>query len=160
MSQPAPFFSTYHEIEPGWIDHNNHLNMGYYTVLFDRMSDEVFAELGFGPNYVKRTNHTTFSAEFHIRYLREVKLGERLRSSFYMLDYDGKRFHTYQELFHEDGWISATGEGLTLHVNLDGPKVAPMPDDILARVSKMAKAHATLPSPADVGRKIEIKHKG
>ena len=32
-------------------------------------------------------------------------------------------FHTFQELYHEDGWISATGEGLTLHVDLTGPKI-------------------------------------
>ena len=159
MPEPKPFMSTWHEIEPGWIDYNNHLNMGYYTVLFDRAADEVFEQFGFGPDYLNRTNHTTFSGEFHLRYLREVKLGDKLRSSFYLIDYDEKRFHTFQELSHEDGWISATGEGLTLHVDLTGPKVAPMPSDILDRVSAMQRAHADLPRPEGVGRRIGIPRK-
>jgi len=159
MPDAAPFMSSWLEIEPGWIDHNNHLNMGYYTVLFDRAADEVFDRLGFGPDYVSSSNHTTFSGEFHLRYLREVKLGDRLRSSFWLIDHDEKRFHTFQQLYHEDGWMSATGEGLTLHVNLDGPKVTPMPPDIQARVAEMARTHAALPQPEGLGRHIGIPRK-
>lgn len=159
MSDAIPYLSTWLEIEPGWIDYNNHLNMGYYTVLFDRAADEAFEHFGFGPDYIRRTNHTTFSGAFHLRYLREVRLGDKLRSSFYLIDYDAKRFHTYQELYHEDGWISATGEGLTLHVDLDGPKVAPMPEEILDRIAAMARRHAALPRPEGVGARIEIRRK-
>ncbi|QYX58166.1 thioesterase family protein [Roseovarius sp. SCSIO 43702] len=159
MTQPAPILSSWLEIEPGWIDHNNHLNMGYYTVLFDRAADEVFERFGFGPDYVKTRNHTTFSGEFHLRYLREVKLGDRLRASFWLIDHDAKRFHTFQQLYHEDGWISATGEGLTLHVDLDGPRVTPMPPEIEARVAAMAREHAAWPRPDGVGRRVGIPRK-
>ena len=159
MTQPGPFMSTFLEIEEGWIDYNNHLNMGYYPVLFDRAGDQVYEEFGFGPDYVAGTNHTTFSAEFHVRYLREVKLGDKVRSSFWIVAYDEKRFHSFQELYHGDGWIAATGEGLTLHVNLDGPKVAPMPPDILSRIETMADAHARLPMPDGVGRRIGLHNK-
>ena len=125
----------------------------------DRAADEAFENFGFGEDYIARTNHTTFSGEFHLRYLREVRLGDKLRSTFYLIDHDDKKFHTYQELYHEDGWISATGEGLTLHVNLDGPKVAAMPDDILGRIGAMARDHARLPRPEGVGRRIGIRRK-
>jgi len=155
----APFRSSFLEIEAGWIDYNNHLNMGYYPVLFDRAADELWARLGFGPAYVAATNHTTFSAEFHVRYLKEVKLGDKLWSTIWIIDHDEKRFHTFQELYHEDGWLSATGEGLTLHVNLEGPKVAPMPAAIQARLKALAEAHARLPRPDGVGRRIGIAHK-
>ncbi len=154
-----PFLETSLSIEPGWIDYNNHLNMAYYTVLFDRGADEAFGTMGFGPDYVRRTNHTTFTGEFHLRYLREVKLGDRLRSTFYLIDYDAKRFHSFQELYHEDGWLSATGEGLTLHVDLAGPRVAPMPAPILERVAAMAEAHARLPRPEGLGSQIAIRRK-
>ena len=160
MSDVAPFLSSYPAVEEGWIDFNGHMNMGYYTVLFDRCADEAFAEMGFGPDYVAARNLTTFSAEFHIRYLREVKLGDRVRSTFYLLDHDEKRFHSFQELYHKDGWLAATGEGLTLHVDLDGPRVTPMPEDVRSRVKAMAQAHAALPRPDGVGRKIGIRHKG
>ncbi|MHA7826462.1 MAG: thioesterase family protein [Roseovarius sp.] len=160
MTTTAPFMSSLLDIEPDWIDHNDHLNMGYYTVLFDRAADEAFARFGFGPDYVARANHTTFSAEFHVRYLRELKLGDRVRSSFWLIAHDEKRFHSFQELYHEDGWLAATGEGMTLHVDLAGPRVVAMPEDILARVAEMAAAHARLPRPEGVGARIGLARKG
>ncbi len=151
-----PFMSDLLEIDPAWIDFNNHMNMGYYAVLFDRAADQVFAELGFGPDYVASRNLTTYAAEFHLRYLRELKLGDRVRASFRILAYDEKRFHSFQELIHEDGWLAATGEGMTLHVDLSGPKVVPMPADILANVAAMAATHAHLPLPEGTGHSIAI----
>jgi len=157
MPDPAPCLSAFHSVEPGWIDFNGHMNMGYYTVLFDRCADEAFAEMGFGPDYIAARNHTTFTAEFHTRYLREVKLGDRLRSTFHLLDHDEKRIHGFQELCHEEGWVAATGESLTLHVDLNGPRVVAMPADVLARVRAMANAHARLPRPEGVGARIGIR---
>ena len=159
MPDAHPFMSSFHNVEEGWIDFNGHMNMGYYTVLFDRCADEAFAEMGFGPDYVKTRGHSTFSAEFHIRYLREIKLGDRVRSTFHLLDHDEKRFHSFQKLYHQDGWLAATGEGMTLHVDLSGPRVAAMPDDILTRVRAMAETHAALPVPDGVGHKIGIRRK-
>ena len=160
MPCPAPFRSSLHRVEEGWIDYNGHMNMGYYTVLLDRCADEAFAEMGFGPDYAACRGLTTYTAEFHIRYLREVKLGDRLFSTFHLLDHDAKRFHSFQELYHEEGWLAATGEGLTLHVDLSGPRVVPMPEDIAARVAAMARAHAALPRPEGVGSRIGIRRKG
>ena len=159
MSPTAPVLSSLQDIEKDWIDYNNHLNMGFYTVLFDRAVDEVYEMFGFGPDYIAAQNCTTFSAEFHVRYLREIKLGDRVRVAFRLVDFDEKRLHTFQEMYHEDGWLAATGEGLTLHVDLSGPRVAPMPQTILSRVSNMAEAHAGLPVPDGVGRSIGIRRK-
>ncbi|MCW8842940.1 MAG: acyl-CoA thioesterase, partial [Rhodobacteraceae bacterium] len=108
----SPYLSDPMEIDPAWIDYNGHLNMAYYNVLFDRGVDEIWTTLGFGPEYRQERNLSTFSAEFHICYLRELHLGARVRASFQLLAHDEKRFHFYQELIHEDGWVSATGEGL------------------------------------------------
>lgn len=155
-SPPAPFMSDLMQIEPDWIDYNGHLNMAYYPVLFDRAADQVYPVLGFGADYAATRQLTTYTAEFHVRYLRELHLGDRVRSAFYMIAHDEKRFHSFQQLFHEDGWLAATGEGLTLHVDMTGPRVAPMPADILARVAAMHTAHAALPRPDGIGRKIGI----
>lgn len=160
MTENAPLLTSWQDIEPEWIDHNDHLNMGYYTVVFDRATDEVFRRLGFGPPYIRATQHTTFTAEFHTRYLSEVKLGDRVRSTFWMLDHDEKRFHTFQELYREDGTLAATGEGMTLHVSLDGPRVAPLPGDIQTRISDMARDHAAYPRPDGIGSVIGIRRKG
>ena len=155
----GPYLSRLMDIDPAWIDYNGHLNMAYYNVLFDHGVDEVWDALGFGPDYRETRGFSTFSAEFHICYLRELHLGSRVRASFQLLAHDEKRFHFYQELIHEDGWVSATGEGLALHIDMSGPRVAPMPADILANVSKLASEHATLPRPERVGRQMGIPGK-
>jgi acyl-CoA thioester hydrolase len=146
-------------IEPQWIDYNGHLNMAYYNVLFDRCADEAYELLGLGPNYAKERRHTTYTAEFHICYVRELHLSDRVTCTFQLLDHDEKRFHTFQELRHVDGWLAATAETLALHVDMSGPKVAPMPPDIAANMAAMQAAHAALPRPERAGRSIGIRRK-
>lgn len=160
MTENGPFMSSLFEIEPGWIDYNDHLNMGYYTVLFDRAADELWARIGFGADYLRKTNRTTFAAEFHVRYLREVKLADRVRCAIRIIDHDEKGFHTFQQMFRDDGTLVATGEGLSLHVDLAGPKVMPMPEAIHARIAAQATRDADLPRPEGVGRRIGIRRGG
>lgn len=155
----APHRSRILTVEPQWIDYNGHLNMAYYSVLMDRAADQVFDVFGLGETYRHETNHSTFSAEYHMCYLRELHEGDKVYVTTQLLDLDEKRFHFYQELFHEDGWLSAAGEGLSLHVDLAGPRVAPMPPDVLTRMRAMLKEHRNLSSPDRAGRKIGIPAK-
>jgi acyl-CoA thioester hydrolase len=76
-----------------------------------------------------------------------------------LLDLDEKRFHFFQELHHADGWLSATGEGLGLHVDLAGPKVVPMPPETYDKIAAIYEDHRNLPRPARAGRSIGIKRK-
>lgn len=156
MTIPTPFTSAPMAVEPAWIDYNGHMNMAYYSVLFDRGADEAYPLLGIGPDYIATRGHTTYTAEFHVCYIRELHLGDRVRCTFRLLDHDAKRFHTFQELWHEDGWLAATAEGLALHIDTSGPRVAPFPPDIAARFAAMQRAHATLPHPDRAGRRIGI----
>ncbi|TAN11104.1 MAG: thioesterase [Rhizobiaceae bacterium] len=159
MSLPAPFVSSAMEIEKEWIDYNGHLNMAYYNVLLDRCSDEAFDFLGMGPAYAKERRLTSYTAEVHICYVRELHLGDRITATVQILDHDEKRVRYFQELRHVDGWLAATSENLILHVDMDGPKVTPFPLDVKARIAAMAKAHASLPMPERAGRSIAIRKK-
>src|SRR5256714_15137876 len=144
----APFVTSVMRVEPSWIDHNGHLNMAYYNVLFDRCVDEAYELLGIGTDYLSRQAHSTFTAEAHVRYLRELREGEPVRATFQLLDYDSKRIHYFQQLFHAtDGWMSATSENMTLHVNMTNKKVAPFPEKALAALARMKPAHDRLPRP-------------
>ena len=156
---PAPFISDVMEVKPEWIDYNGHLNMAYYNVLFDQGVDQAYLLLGFGPGYAKARKHTTYTAEFHICYVRELHLGDKVRARMQLIDHNEKSFHTYQELWHEDGWLAATGESLGLHIDMSGPRVAPIPTDIMQNIEAMQTAHATLPRPERIGRGIGIRHK-
>jgi len=154
----APFVSSVMRVEPAWIDYNGHLNMAYYNVLFDRAVDEAFVLVGIGPDYVKRGHCSFFTAEVHVRYLRELHAGDPVRVTMQLIDCDAKRLHFFEQLFHAaEGWVSATSEDIALHVDLETKKTAPFPDDVAARLAKMKASHARLPRPEAAGRRIEMR---
>src|SRR5271169_3100859 len=153
----APFVSSVMRIEPHWIDYNGHLNMAYYNVLFDRAVDEAYELIGCGLAYLHETQHSTFTVEAHVRYLRELNAGDPVRVTFQLLDYDLKRLHYFEQLFHaEEGWLSATSENMALHVDMAARKTAPFPDDVAALLSRMKIAHSALPLPEGAGRSIAM----
>jgi acyl-CoA thioester hydrolase len=153
----APFLSSVMQIEPQWIDYNGHLNMAYYNVMFDRAIDELWLVLGIGPSYKKSRNGSTFTAECHVRYLREIHLGQPLQVSVYLIAADDKRLHTFEELRHaSEGWLSATSENMTLHIDMRERKTAPFPSDVRATIDAVARAHAMVPRPEGIGRAIAM----
>jgi acyl-CoA thioester hydrolase len=157
LLRPTPFVSSEMRIEPQWIDYNGHLNMAYYNVMFDRAIDELWLKLGIGPAYRKERNGSTFTAECHVRYLREIHLGDPVRVSILLVAADEKRLHTFEELRHAtEGWLSATSENMTIHIDMTQRKTAPFPPDIRARIQALAKAHSTVARPEGIGRRVAM----
>ncbi|WP_150525469.1 thioesterase family protein [Roseibium sediminis] len=156
----TPLISERKHVLEDWIDYNGHLNMAYYNVLFDQGVDDAFHLLGMGEDYVKSRNASFFTAEVHVCYVRELEAGMPVVASLQLLDFDEKRAHFFQELRHADeGWLSATSEQMSLHVDMAARKVSPWPDDILQNLKALAGAHAGLPRPERAGRSIAIKRK-
>ncbi|SRR5260221_11618175 len=154
----APFVSSVMRIEPQWIDYNGHLNMAYYNVLFDRAVDEAYELIGVGARYAADRRQSIFTAEVHVRYLRELRAGDPVRVTFQLLDYDAKRLHYFEQLFHaEGGWVSATSENLSLHVDMMSKKTAAFPHEVAARFAEMKASHVLLPVPEAAGRRIEMR---
>jgi acyl-CoA thioester hydrolase len=154
----APFVSSIMRVEPAWIDYNGHLNMAYYNVLFDRAVDEAYELLGIGLDYVKKRRHSLYTAEVHVRYLRELHAGDPVRVTFQLLGYDKKRVHYFEQLIQTaESSVSATSENLALHVDMDAKRSAPFPQSVLGRLEKMSDSHARLPRPAATGRSIGLK---
>ena len=153
----TPYVSPLMQLEKDWIDYNGHLNMAYYNVLFDRGCDGIFELLGMGPGYAATRKLTVYTAEAHVRYERELHLGDRVYSTVQLIDHDAKRLHLYQELVHKDGWLAASCEGMTLHVDMSGPSVTPFPNDVAEKIAAIAKTHSTLPRPEAIGRPIGIR---
>ena len=156
----APFVSSVMTVQPGWIDWNGHLNMAYYNVLFDRAVDEAFALVGIGPDYVKTRQLSYFTAEIHVRYLRELHAGDQVRVTVQLLDFDAKRLHFFEQLYHaSEGWVSATSEDMVLHVDMTTKRTAPFPDDVARGLARMKASHAKLPRPEVAGRSIAMPEK-
>lgn len=151
----APFVSSTMRIEPHWIDYNGHMNMAFYSVLADRAVDEALAVVGLGPDYAAERQASVFTAEAHLQYRRELVIGDPIRATVQLVDFDDKRLHVYVELRHQtDAWLSATMETMNLHVSLAERRTIPFPPDILANLAIMKAAHSGLPRPEALGRAI------
>lgn len=164
MSFPAPFDRFRGEVLPEWIDYNGHMNLAYYTVLFDQATDILFDELGLGLDYRRDRQLGTFVAETHNLYERELLVGARVRVATQIIAIDEKRMHVGHEMFALDGGPNAgqraaTQELMFLHVDLAARRVSPFAADIYARVSAAAAAHAALPRPTWAGRRIAMPQK-
>jgi acyl-CoA thioester hydrolase len=159
-AQPMPFLSSVMRVEPQWIDYNGHLNMAYYNVLFDRAIDELWLEFGMGPEYRKQRGGSTFTAECHVRYLREIHLDDPVRIAILLVAADAKRLHTFQQMRHADGgWLSATSENISLHVDISARRTAPFPPDIRAHIQAVADTHSSIARPEGIGRSIAMPSK-
>ncbi|MGZ5840637.1 MAG: thioesterase family protein [Xanthobacteraceae bacterium] len=157
---PAPFVSSVMRIEPQWIDYNGHLNVAYYNVLFDRAVDELYELLGLGPAYLDKHKHSTMVAETHVRYLRELKETDPVRIAIQLINYDAKRIQLFEQLLHADeGWLSATCETMTLHVDMTAKKVAPFTAPVMQALATMKAAHVQLPPPEGAGRRVAMPGK-
>ncbi len=157
MSIPAPYERFEGEVLPEWIDYNGHMNLAYYTVLFDYATDLLFDELGLGLDYRLATRMGTFVAETHNLYERELLVGARVRIATQIVSADLKRLHLAHAMFALDGCHrAATQELMFLHVDLTARRVIPFPEDLRRRVAEAAAAHAALPRPDWVGRRIAM----
>jgi acyl-CoA thioester hydrolase len=142
---------------PEWIDVNGHLNLAYYMVLFDYATDAMYDALGLGAEYRAATGNSTFTAETHIIYERELLVHERVRVTSHLLAVDSKRIHYFHEMFHaEKGHRVAAQELMALHMDMRSRRTAPMPPDLLLRLQAVAQARQGAPLPNGVGRRIAM----
>lgn len=154
----AGLFDAYRDVvRPEWIDYNDHLNMGYYLVVFDLATDAWLDHIGLGEADKRREGVTTFTLEAHVNYLRELRAGAPLRFTTQLLGFDEKRIHYVHQMFHADeGFLAATNELLSLHVSDASRRAAPMSERVQRRLAAIRAEHGRIQAPATVGRSIGL----
>lgn len=154
----APFDVYRDRVRPEWIDHNQHMNMGYYVVVFDLATDEFFAWVGLDREHRGTHGVTTFCLEAHVTYHREVRAADPLRFTTQLLGYDAKRIHYIHAMYHAtEGYLASTNELMSLHVSQATRRAAPMAPEILARLAEIHAEHGRLPRPPQAGRRIGLE---
>jgi acyl-CoA thioester hydrolase len=149
----TPFDHYQDRVRPEWTDHNQHLNVGYYVLVFDFATDDFLDYVGLDTAHRQAAKITTFCLEGHITYQREVREAEPLRFTTQLLDFDEKRIHYLHKMYHaQEGYLAATNELISLHVSEATRRAAPMPPEIIAWLAQLQEAHHTLGRPAEVGR--------
>jgi acyl-CoA thioester hydrolase len=145
-------------VQPEWIDANGHMNVGYYAVAFDRAFDAFSDQLGLGPDGARQRGRAIFVVESHMCYLRELLLGNPLLITWQLLACDTKRIHYVMTMSHaEDGFVAATSEQLGVYVDLGSRHAIDMSDAQLGTLRAVAKEHASVRVPEQVGRMIAMR---
>lgn len=145
------------EVLSDWVDYNGHLNVAYYVLIFDHATDVFLDALGIGADYARVSGASTFVVEAHTRYRQEVMSGAPIRVTSQLIDFDEKRLHYFHRMFHDvEGYLAATQEQLSIHVDLALRRSAPFPGPALEAVEKMKTAHDALERPAELGSRIQI----
>jgi carnitine 3-dehydrogenase len=140
------------EVRPEWVDYNGHMHESRYLQLVGDAADALFRhiglDLGAGSSY--------YTVETHLSLLREMAAEERCHVTVQLLGFDAKRLHAFHRLYRSGtGELTATAEQMYLHVDTRAGRAAPAPAEVLARVERIAGAHAALPRPEHAGRRIE-----
>jgi acyl-CoA thioester hydrolase len=143
-----------------WADYNKHLNDAFYLVIFSHATDHMMDQIGLDAAGRECSQHSLFTAELHLNYLKEVKVGAEVRVETTFLGHDAKRLHIFHTMYVGDGAEPvATNEQMQLSMDMTGPRVSPFQPDVLAAIEKIAAEHAKLPKPAQMGRAIGMPPK-
>ncbi len=144
-------------VQPAYVDYNNHLNDGYYMVIFSNATTTLMDYIELGEKQRAATKCSLFTAETHINYLQEVKGGTEVRVDTQMLGFDAKRLHIFHTLHRGDeAEAAATNEQMLLHMDMTGPRTAPFQPNVQAKLNGIWEAHRDLPRPKNAGRAIAL----
>ena len=109
-----------------WIDYNNHLNVSYYLLIFDKFGADILNDLfKMGEHSAKTTGKSTMIVETNITYNQELRLNDEVDVNLIYFDHDKKRLQYKMEMVHkEKKFLASTIEVLALYVDLNTRKVS------------------------------------
>jgi len=141
-------------VRPEWIDHNGHMNVGYFVVAFDEATDDVYEKWGLGLAYPEESGCSVFTLGMNVDYNAELFEGDALRIETSLVDHDEKRIHYFHRMLDAgDGRLAATNECLCMNVGLESRRSAPFPPD----VQKRLEAARSELIPEGFGRTLAIR---
>ena len=150
--QPRNFETV---VKPEWIDHNGHMNLGYFVVAFDEATDAVYESWGIGLDYPDKSGCSVFTLGVNVDYLAELFEGDAIRIETLLVDYDQKRIHYFHRMYHDrSGELVATNECLCMNVDLESRRSAPFPDDVAATLENACHRGSV---PEGFGRALAIR---
>ncbi len=158
MNRPLSLYTD--TVRPAWIDYNRHMMDGYYAVAFSHATDAFLDHIGLHAEYRSQSGCSTYTAEGHILFLRELKAESPLRFTTQLLGYDAKRMHIFHAMHHAtEGFLAATCEWMMIHVDTAQGRGVAMPEAVLAQLTAIEEIHANLPLPPQAGRIISLQRK-
>ena len=119
-------FLSSQKIIKDWIDYNDHMNVSFYLLIFDKYGADTLNNIfKMGENSAKTTGKSTMIVESHITYNQELKVNDEVNVNLVYFDHDKKRLQYKMEMIHKNKkYLASTIEVLALYVDLNTRKVS------------------------------------
>ncbi len=121
-------------VPPEFIDENGHMNIRHY---FDAASIalwRVCIAAGMDESYHVERGLSLFTVEQHLRYLSEMKLGDRFTVHGRLLERSAKVLHGMAFVVSPDSRsLACAFEATYVHVDMTTRRAVAIPDDMAAR---------------------------
>ena len=151
---PRPLRLHACRVREEWTDYNAHLSESFFLYIFGDNSDAFFRYFGIDEQY-RANGNSLFTVETHLRHVDEASLDDELTCTLRVLGVADRKLHIAHTLHRtDDDRLLATCEQMLVHVDLMSGRASAFPPEIRARLDAIASAHAQLPVPDWVGRRI------
>ena len=128
-----------------WIDYNDHMNVSYYLLIFDKYGADVLNNnFKMGEHSAKTTGKSTMIVESNITYNQELKLDDEVDVNLIYFNHDKKRLQYKMEMIHKkEKYLASTIEVLALYVDLNTRKVSEFEDEKIQIMDNYIKQNKT-----------------
>ena len=128
-----------------WIDYNNHMNVSYYLLIFDKYGADTLNNIfKMGEHSAKTTGKSTMIVESNITYNKELKVNDEVDINLIYFDHDKKRLQYKMEMIHkEKKYLASTIEILALYVDLNSRKVSEFENEKVEIMDDYIKKNAS-----------------
>ena len=139
-----PVHLSSQKIIKDWIDYNDHMNVSYYLLIFDKFGADILNNLfKMGEHSAKTTGKSTMIVESNITYNQELKVNDEVDVNLVYFDHDKKRLLYKMEMINkEKKFLASTIEVLALYVDLKNRKVSEFEDEKVKIMDDYIKKHS------------------
>lgn len=142
------------QVPSSWTDYNGHMNETHYLEAGAQATDRFMEMVGADAAYVAG-GRSYFTVESHVRFVDEVKAGERLRATTQVLAGQGKKMHLFHRLQRGDGALAATVETLLLHMDMNARRSSEPALEVAEKLAEFCRIHSALQVPDGAGRHVD-----
>lgn len=132
-------------ISQRWEDQNGHINVSFYMAMYNESGWPMLDLIGVDEPYFTKRQMGLVDLDNHIRYLKELHVGDRVTAYGRFFGQDEKRMHGMVFIVNDStNMLASTIEFLSISMDLRKRKPVAIPDDVAARLGTIIEAHQKL----------------
>ncbi|RWD28717.1 MAG: carnitine 3-dehydrogenase [Mesorhizobium sp.] len=148
------FYET--QVPAHWADYNGHMTEHRYTEAFGHATDRLLSQIGLDGAYLE-AGHSIFTAESHVTFRQEVKVGARISVRTQLVGRDKLNIHLAHEMFVDGVERSvALSEVRLVHVDINAGGVCAFAPEMKEKLDAIWNVHKGLERPRFVNRSIRV----